>query len=278
MPRFPKLFGRKGTDEDDNQTAHPQHETPAAEAAVGDGAYAPGEIALEAQELGISAAPSVALDVSHDEVTADGPEAFDYRGVSPLIGGDEEGIVPVIPDSDPETTVQDAEPDDESVAGATIDLLTSAGRVMVSRVNAIRRLPDGGQIVAGLIALVGELDAQYTHDSGIVRRNGLEDVLLQVRERAVEGDRFILESLENGRGGLTAEVFLRDLRTIAPRDRTRMIGNYVTFLIFVLTCVLRQYLRPLEQDPVQLRDVSKRLDYLMDGVRDTLLTRVSEAS
>ena len=277
MPRFPKLFGRKGTEEDDNQSAVPQQRVSAAPTAgAGVESSAPGEIALEAREFAASSfAPMLPIDEVDEADIPDESEAEGNRGASPLIGGEEEGIVPVIPDSDLESSVQDAEPDDESVANATIDALMSASKLMVGRVNAIRRLPDGGQIVAGLITLVGELDAQYARDSGITRRNGLEDVLAEVRETSVEADRFILESLENGRGGLSAELFLRDLRTIAPGDRSRMIANYVTFLVFVSTCVLRQYLRPLAQDPGRLRDVTRRLDYLMDGVRDTLLTRVA---
>jgi hypothetical protein len=277
MPRFPKLFGRKGTEEDDNQPAPPQGGTPTAPPAAR--SLAPGEIALDAQEVAASSfAPVGDLDETGEGAFMDEDDVPDQGGGSPLIGGEEEDLVPVIPDSDLESGVQDAAPDDESSANATVDALMAASKLMVGRVNAIRRLPDGGQIVAGLIALAIELDTQYAQDSGIVRRNGLEDVLVEVRETAVEGDRFILESLENGRGGLTAEVFLRDLRTIAPGDRARMIANYVTFLVFVITCVLRQYLRPLAQDPAQLRDVTRRLDYLMDGVRDALLTRVSNAA
>lgn len=278
MPRFSKLFGRKGTEEDDNQSTLPQGGLPAAAPTARAGSFAPGEIALEAQEYAASSpAPVVDIDDTDEDDLAGESGAPGHRATSPLIGGVEEDLVPVIPDSDLESTVQDAEPDDESVANAAVDALMSASKLMVGRVNAIRRLPEGGQIVAGLIALVGELDAQYAQDNGIVRRNGLEEVLVDVRETSVEGDRFILESLENGRGGLTAEVFLRDLRTIAPGDRSRMIANYVTFLAFVITCVLRQYLRPLAQDPAQLRDVTRRLDYLMDGVRDALLTCVADA-
>jgi hypothetical protein len=191
-----------------------------------------------------------------------------------LIGGKEADLVPVIPDTEVEVP-DEADLDEESVATATVEALQGACRVMVDRVNALRRMQDGTQIVAGLIALVGELDVRYASDWGIVRRNGLEEVLIEVRESVVEGDRFILESLENGRGGLTAEVFLRDLRTIAPADRPRMVAAYAMFLIFVLKCVLRQYLRPLEHDQSRLREVNRRLEYLVDGIRDSLLARIN---
>jgi hypothetical protein len=191
-----------------------------------------------------------------------------------LIGGKEADLVPVIPDTEVDLP-DETDLDEESVAAATVEALQGACRVMVDRVNALRRMQDGTQIVAGLIALVGELDVRYARDWGIVRRNGLEEVLIDVRESVVEGDRFILESLENGRGGLTADRFLRDLRTIAPADRPRMVAAYAMFLIFVLKCVLRQYLRPLEQDQDRMRDVGRRLEYLIDGIRDSLLARIN---
>ena len=192
-----------------------------------------------------------------------------------LIGGEEADLVAVIPNTEMDALEQHDHLDEEGIDVATVDALMAACTLMVTRVNVIRRAQDGTQIISGLISLVSDLDTQYASDWGVLRRNGLEDVLTEVRHAIAEGDRFILESLENGRGGLTAEVFLRDLRTIAPSDRPRMITNYAMFLVFVTKCVLRQYLRPLEHDPARLRDVTRRLDYLVDGVRDTLLGRVN---
>ena len=113
---------------------------------------------------------------------------------------------------------------------------------------------------------------------GIVRENGLEEVLRSVRDTIPEGDQFILESLETGRGSLSALVFLEDLRTIAPGDRQRMLVNYVVFLVFLAQRVLRQYLQPLEGNQARLRDVSRRLDHLITGVRDSLLAQVNARS
>lgn len=202
------------------------------------------------------------------------PAAPERRASALLIGGDEEDIVPVIPDTTVEFQAAGSEFDEEATMQAAIDALMSACTLTVSHVKALRALQDGTQVVAGLIALAGDLDARYAADWGVVRRNGLEPVLDQVRDSLPEADQFILESLEDGQGGLTAENFLRDLRTIAAADRPRMVANYVGFLCFLLHCILRQYLSPLQQDPARLRDVTARLDYLIDGIRDTLLARV----
>ncbi|MDB5077385.1 MAG: hypothetical protein JWO42_3564 [Chloroflexi bacterium] len=190
-----------------------------------------------------------------------------------LIGGKEVDIVPLIPDTKVE--IESPELDDETVATATVEALKGACDLMVSHVNRIRVLQDGGQIVAAMVSLIGELDARYAEDWGVVRRDGLEAVLTQVRSTIAEGDRFILESLENGRGGLTAEAFVRDLRTVAESDRPRMVAAYTIFLVGLSRSVLRQYLQPLENDQLRLRDISRRLDYLIDGVREVLITRVN---
>ncbi len=190
-----------------------------------------------------------------------------------LIGGREEDLVPLIPNTDADIETG-AEPDDDAVAPAAVEALQGACALLVARTNKIRTVKDTTQMVAGLIAVINELDALYATDWGIVRRDGLAELLVEVRRSMAEGDRFILESLENGRGGLTADAFQRDLKTIAPSDRPRMIGHYVTFLTFVITCVLHQYLRPLEDEP-RTRELTYRLDYLVDGVRDVLLARVT---
>jgi hypothetical protein len=190
-----------------------------------------------------------------------------------LIGGREADIVPLIPDTRVE--VESQELDDEAVASATVEALRGACDLMVMRVNKIQTLQDGGQIITALIALVLELDARYADDWGIVRRNGVREVLDQIYDAIAEGDRFILESLENGRGGLTSEEFVRDLRTVAESDRPRIVTEYSNFLVFVIRGVLRQYLRPLDNDQMRLRDVSRRLDFLIDGVREVLSTRIN---
>lgn len=226
----------------------------------------------------LQAAPereSAAPEAEPETPTAAPTLDADRRGESKtLIGGKEADLVPVIPNTVVDIS-EETDLDEESMTVATVEALKGACELTVARVNSIRKMQDGTQIIAGLIALVSELDVRYARDWGIVRRNGLEEVLIEVRESVVEGDRFILESLENGRGGLTADVFLRDLRTIAQADRPRMVASYAMFLVFVLKCVLRQYLRPLENDQVRLRDLGRRLDYLIDGIRDTLLARIN---
>jgi hypothetical protein len=233
--------------------------------------------------------PQPANHASQPDSAAEAPLSSLYRGrvehVAPpddaasttasktLIGGREADIVPLIPDSKAEIDSQEF--DDEAVAGATVEALRAACDLMVTRVNKIVTLHDGGQIITAMIALVTELDARYAVDWGVVRRNGVQEVLDQVYGAIAEGDRFILESLENGRGGLTAEEFVRDLRTVAESDRPRIVTEYSSFLVFVIRCVLRQYLRPLDNDQMRLRDVSRRLDFLVDGVRDVLSARIN---
>jgi hypothetical protein len=190
-----------------------------------------------------------------------------------LIGGKEKDIVPLIPDTRPD--VESYEVDDETVTEAAVEALRAACDLMVSHVNRIRTTQDGSQVIVGMIVLIGELDARYADDWGIVRRNGMEELLNQVRGTITEGDRFILESLENGRGGLTADAFVRDLRTVGESDRRRMVAQYAIFLIVIMRCVLRQYLLPLESNQMQLRDLSHRLDYLIDGVREALVSHIS---
>ena len=191
-----------------------------------------------------------------------------------LIGGKEDDLVPLIPDTEADVAGS-GELDETGTAEAAVEALKSASEFLVARVNALRALSDSARIVPGMIALVGELDARYTHDMGVTRRNGLEDVLQDIRRRVAEGDRFVLESLENGHGGLTADAVTRDLRTIAPSDRPRMLGHYVTVLAFMIQRVLHQYLRPLEEDETRTYEISYRLDYLVEGVRDILLARVT---
>jgi len=295
MPRFSKLFGRKHTGE----TPDPRSD---GSGAPDDPWYSPGDADRpddDPSELptlpsagdappyahdGFSAPLSADLSLAEYRLAGDQPasvatavaeERYPPASHRTLIGGEEADLVAVIPNTEMDMLEQHDHLDEEGIDVATVDALMAACRMMVTRVNVIRRAQDGTQIISGLISLVTDLDAQYASDWGILRRNGLEDVLTEVRHAIAEGDRFILESLETRRGGLTAEVFLRDLRTIAPADRPRMITNYAMFLIFVTKCVLRQYLRPLEHDPARLRDVTRRLDYLVDGVRDTLLARVN---
>ncbi|HXT37776.1 MAG TPA: hypothetical protein VN837_19550 [Chloroflexota bacterium] len=191
-----------------------------------------------------------------------------------LIGGKEDDLVPLIPDTEADVAGS-GELDETGTAEAAVESLKSASAFLVARVNSLRALSDPAQIVPGMIALVGELDARYTRDMGVMRRNGLEDVLQDIRHRMAEGDRFVLESLENGRGGLSADAVTRDLRTIAPGDRPRMLGHYVTVLAFMIQRVLHQYLRPLEEDETHTYEISYRLDYLVEGVRDILLAKVS---
>lgn len=191
-----------------------------------------------------------------------------------LIGGKEEDLVPLIPDTEADVAGS-GELDETGTAEAAVESLKSASELLVARVNSLRTLSDPSQIVPGMIALIGELDARYTRDMGITRRNGLEDVLRDVHRLMAEGDRFVLESLENGRGGLSADAVTRDLRTIAPGDRPRMLGHYVTVLAFMIQRVLHQYLRPLEEDETRTYEISYRLDYLVEGVRDILLAKVA---
>jgi hypothetical protein len=190
-----------------------------------------------------------------------------------LIGGKEDDIVPLIPDTETgEAPV--TEIDESGIAEAAVASLKGACDFLVGRVKKLST-QDGTRVVAGLIALVGELDARYALDMGIRRRNGVEELLIDVRGRMAEGDRFILESLENGRGGLTADAFLRDLKTIAPGDRPRMLGHYVVFLTFMITRVLHQYIQSLEEDQTRTYEISYHLDYQVEGVRDMLMSKVT---
>jgi hypothetical protein len=193
-----------------------------------------------------------------------------------LIGGKEDDLVPLIPDTEADAADEAvaAEIDESGIAEAAVASLKDACDFLVGRVKKLST-QDSTRMVAGLIALVGELDTRYAADMGIRRRNGVEDLLVDVRGRMAEGDRFILESLENGRGGLTADPFLRDLKTIAPSDRPRMLGHYVVFLTFMIKRVLHQYLRSLEEDQTRTYEISYRLDYLVEGVRDMLMKKVS---
>lgn len=207
-----------------------------------------------------------------DPVAAE-PETVVAPAGKTLIGGKEEDLVPLIPDTEADVAGS-GDLDETGLAEAAVESLKSASELLVARVNKLRG-QESAPIISGLITLIGELDTRYAHDMGIMRRNGLEDVLLDVRGTMAEGDRFVLESLENGRGGLTADPFLRDLRTIAPGDRPRLLGHYVTFLCFMIQRVLHQYLRPLEEDETRTYEISYRLDYLIEGVRDMLLARVT---
>jgi hypothetical protein len=190
-----------------------------------------------------------------------------------LIGGKEDDLVPVIPDTEAGEAAT-AEIDESGIAEAAVASLKGACDFLVVRVKKLSG-QDSTRVVAGLIALVGELDARYALDMGIRRRNGVEELLIDVRGKMAEGDRFILESLENGRGGLTADPFLRDLKTIAPSDRPRMLGHYVVFLTFMIKRVLHQYLRSLEEDHTRAYEISYHLDYLVEGVRDMLMSKVT---
>ena len=203
---------------------------------------------------------------------ADG-EAPALIGAEILIGGAEADLVPLIPDTKPEA--ESAELDDETSAAAAVDALRGACDLLVDRVQRMRAMRDGARFISAMIVVVAELDAKYADDWGIVRHNGLEEVLEEVRAIVTEGDRFVLESLENGQGGLTGEAFVRDLKTVALKDRPRIIAEYAIFLVFVYCCVLSQYLRPLENDPVRRQEMMSRLDYLIDGIREILIQHVS---
>ncbi len=194
-------------------------------------------------------------------------------GADILIGGEEADLVPLIPDTKPEA--ESADLDDETSAAAAVDALRGACDLLVDRIQRMRALRDGARFISAMISVVTELDAKYAEDWGIVRRNGLEEVLDDVRAAVAEGDRFILESLENGQGGMTDEAFVRDLKTVAMKDRPRIIAEYTIFLVFVYRCVLLQYLRPLEQDAGRLNEMMSRLDYLIDGVREILIQHVN---
>ncbi len=194
-----------------------------------------------------------------------------------LIGGKEDDLVPLIPntEADAADVTGSAEPDETGIAEAAVDSLKQACDGLVAQVKKLCLQQDGARIVAGMIALVGELDARYARDMGITRRNGVEELLRDVRGTMAEGDRFVLESLENGRGGLTAEAFLHDLKTIAPGDRPRLLGHYITFLTFMIKRVLHQYLRPLEENETRTYEISYHLDYLIEGVQDVLIAKVT---
>jgi hypothetical protein len=103
----------------------------------------------------------------------------------------------------------------------------------------------------------------------------MEGLLVDVRRSVTEDDRLILESLENGRGGLTIALFERDLKTIAKADQPRILIAYATFLMFMVTRALHRYLQPLAMDGWRMREVAARLDYLLDGVRETLVARLN---
>ncbi|MGH2389285.1 MAG: hypothetical protein ACRDIE_13860 [Chloroflexota bacterium] len=191
-----------------------------------------------------------------------------------LIGGKEEDLVPLIPDTEADEA-ESTELDETGMAEAAVDSLKEACDVLVAQVKKLRTQQDAARVVAGMITLVGELDTRYARDMGVTRRNGVEEVLQDVRGTMAEGDRFVLESLENGRGGLTADSFLHDLKTIAPSDRPRLLGHYITFLAFMIKRVLHQYLRPLEEDETRTYEISYHLDYLVEGVRDVLVAKVT---
>ncbi len=216
--------------------------------------------------------PALARTGSRDRTTAGG-ETPAILGAQLLIGGEEADLVPLIPDTKPEA--ESAELDDETSATAAIDALREACDLLVDRVHRMRAMNDGARFISAMIVVAIELDARYAKDWGIVRRNGLEEVLEEVRAIVAEGDRFILESLENRRGGFTDEAFVRDIKTVALKDRPRIIAEYAIFLVFVYRCVLRQYLRPLDDDPSRLREMMTRLDHLLDGVREILIQHVN---
>jgi hypothetical protein len=221
---------------------------------------------LTARLVGIAAAPT-----PRDAPALHADPIAERRVMPRLIGGVEADLVPVIPNTSVDYQPPDHAPDDEGSAHAAIEALTAASRVLVERVKHLRRISEPIAVVAGLIDLVNELQALYLEDCGIVRGNSLEEVLREVRATISEGDRFILESLEDGRGRLTAAVFVEDMRTIAPSDHSRLIAHYVAFLSSLTLRVLQQYLRPLEGNPARRQIVARRLEYLVNGARDALL-------
>jgi hypothetical protein len=274
MARLPRLFARRQQAAVSGASADAERDDQ--DLFLPSGAACPPALAAllpddpldEAMPTGAYLAPAVDADPMP-------PIGTERRAANRLIGGEEDDLVPVIPDTAVEFNAPASEFDEDAAMEAAVDALMAACSMMVERVKLLRRLQDGTQIVAGLIALVTDLDQRYAQDWGVIRRNGLNVVLNEVRAAIPEGDLFILESLEDGQGGLTAEAFLRDLRTIAESDRPRMVSHYASFLVFVLQCVLRQYLLPLQREPARLRDMSRRLEYLIDGVRDSVLARIN---
>jgi hypothetical protein len=164
---------------------------------------------------------------------------------------------------------------EEAPLAAAVTKLQGACRELVDRIYKIRAMKNGLQIIGALVELVNDLDARYATDTSTTRQNGLEGLLVEVRRNVTEGDRLILESLENGRGGLTIAAFERDLKTIAKGDQPRILIAYASFLVFMITRELHRYLQPLAKDEWRMREVTARLDYLLDGVRETLVARLT---
>lgn len=165
---------------------------------------------------------------------------------------------------------------EEAPLAAAVTKLQGACRELVDRIYKIRAMKSNNlQIIGALVELVNDLDARYATDSGTTRQNGMEELLIEVRRTVTEGDRFILESLENGRGGVTITPFERDLKTIAKADQPRIVMAYATFLLFMITQELYRYLQPLAKDEWRMREVKAHLDYLLDGVRQTLVAHLS---
>jgi hypothetical protein len=164
---------------------------------------------------------------------------------------------------------------EEAPLAAAVTRLQGACRELVDRTYKIRAMKNGLQIIGALIEVVNDLDARYATDTNTTRQNGMEGLLVDVRRSVTEDDRLILESLENGRGGLTIALFERDLKTIAKADQPRILIAYATFLMFMVTRALHRYLQPLAMDGWRMREVAARLDYLLDGVRETLVARLN---
>jgi hypothetical protein len=141
----------------------------------------------------------------------------------------------------------------------------------------MRAMKNNLQIIGALVDVVNDLDGRYATDTSATRQNGMEDLLVEVRRTVSEADRLILESLENGRGGLTIAPFERDLKTIAKADQPRILTAYASFLLFMISRELHRYLQPLAKDEWRMRDVAARLDYLLEGVRETLVARLSNS-
>jgi hypothetical protein len=200
------------------------------------------------------------------EETIELPKATGPLEAPPLIVTEAGSATTFLPDAAEEAPLANA-----------VTKLQGACRELVDRVYKIRAMKSGLQVISALVELVNDLDTRYATDNSTTQRDGMEEILVEVRRSVAEGDRFILESLENGRGGLSVASFERDLKTIARGDQPRILMAYGTFLVFMISRELQRYLQPLEADEWRRREVLARLNYLLDGVRDVLLARLANA-
>src|SRR5579871_2683946 len=87
------------------------------------------------QDVAARAAP----DLDAEPAPAAGAER---RPASRLIGGEEDDIVPVIPDTDVEFSAPASDFDEEAAMEAAVDALWAACAMMVERVKTLRTLQD----------------------------------------------------------------------------------------------------------------------------------------